>query len=408
MGDGTKITGDTQNGKGRKDYPNLDFMEGVWKDGNLLEGTVKLTNSHGYRYEGEYQNGERHGIGKLFNPDGTVDYEGSFIHGEKGDKVKHRTKLMEEFILRTNLKKSPSNGLLGFFSSNKSGAVSKKEYEQKIVELCQSKKYKECIEKFVYYFFEYNPTPSNETAVFLSFLKSLYFEPNFQEEFQNHVIEFYVKGNSELDELLGDYYILSIEKITNKFRIIRPKNDKPYFGSEVIRDLDFPLGKEWSGLLDSSINWIERFKKLGVINIEKTKKVNSLFEMISETQRQWARWEDYKNRRKEEKGSEQKEKKIEKKESKAEPSKNKSNHRFEINYRIKLKEEASMFNTQNFSDIFNNDKGDFRKRTINVVHNDISMSDSKAKSYVIENDKDVKKGIAGSSTLVIDSIKILY
>lgn len=408
MGDGTKITGDTQNGKGRKDYPNLDFMEGVWKDGNLLEGKVKLTNSHGYRYEGEYKNGDRHGIGKLINPDGTLDYEGSFILGEKGDKVKQRIKLMEDFISRANLKKSPSTGILGFFTKDKSGAVSKKEYEKQIFELFQSKKYIECIEKFVYYFFEFNPNPSNETAVFVAFLKSLYFEPNFQVEFENHITKFYVKGCSELDELLGDFYLLRIEKTTNKFRIARPENKKPYFASETFTTVDIPINSDYSEIFQIYKGNLEHYKKLDVSNIEKTKRANYLLEMISETQRQWNSWAEYRNRKKEEKQPEEKAKKIEKKESKPEPSKNKSNHRFEINYRIKLKEEASMFNTKNFSDIFNNDKGDFRKRTINVVHNDISMSDSKAKSYVIENDKDVIKGIAGSSTIVVDSIKKLY
>ena len=50
-------------------------------------------------------------------------------------------------------------------------------------------------------------------------------------------------------------------------------------------------------------------------------------------------------------------------------------------------------------------KGGFRERSIRIKHNKNSLSNTEAKNYITQNDSDVLKGVAGSSTINILRIK---
>ena len=93
---------------------------------------------------------------------------------------------------------------------------------------------------------------------------------------------------------------------------------------------------------------------------------------------------------------------------------------FEISYTVKLKEAKSEIVHLGFMDsllikgeigptehkVKTHDKGQLVKRSLKVKHEGNSLSNSAAKEFVIKNDKDVKSGAAGSSTIEIINIKV--
>jgi hypothetical protein len=96
-----------------------------------------------------------------------------------------------------------------------------------------------------------------------------------------------------------------------------------------------------------------------------------------------------------------------------------STFNFNIKYSVKLKEDPGFFNTFNaqmnkaksgggFMDLLNvgDNKGGYREKVIRVTHSKNSLSLGDAKKYVIKNDYDVIKGVAGTSTIEIISIKL--
>jgi hypothetical protein len=91
---------------------------------------------------------------------------------------------------------------------------------------------------------------------------------------------------------------------------------------------------------------------------------------------------------------------------------------FEITYEVKLKQEAGFFNTisaqknaiesgKGFLNAMSTSskKGGYRERSIRIKHNKNSLSNTEAKNYITQNDSDVLKGVAGSSTINILRIK---
>lgn len=91
---------------------------------------------------------------------------------------------------------------------------------------------------------------------------------------------------------------------------------------------------------------------------------------------------------------------------------------FVITYEVKLKQEAGFFNTLSaqknaiesgkgfWSSVsMSSKKGGYREKTLKINHNSNSLSNSEAKNYISKNDQDVRKGVAGSSTINIISIK---
>jgi hypothetical protein len=91
---------------------------------------------------------------------------------------------------------------------------------------------------------------------------------------------------------------------------------------------------------------------------------------------------------------------------------------YKITYEVKLKKEAGFFNTLSATKnaikngkgflsavSITSDKGGFRERSITVSHDKNSLSNSEAKNYISKNDQDIRKGVAGSSTINIISIK---
>lgn len=68
------------NGQGLMRYPNGDTKEGLWKNGEFIEGSVSLTDDFSdTKYVGEYKNGEKNGQGR---------YEYVGFRDSKGDKIK--------------------------------------------------------------------------------------------------------------------------------------------------------------------------------------------------------------------------------------------------------------------------------------------------------------------------------
>ena len=50
---------------------------------NRLEGHGRYVYKSGEVYEGQQKNGIRHGCGTLFRPDGTIEFEGEWVNGNR-------------------------------------------------------------------------------------------------------------------------------------------------------------------------------------------------------------------------------------------------------------------------------------------------------------------------------------
>lgn len=65
-------------GKGTMTYDDGCVIEGVWKNGQIVEGTQIFTN--GDRYQGQFKDGKPNGQGKLRQTD-SVTYDGRWVNG---------------------------------------------------------------------------------------------------------------------------------------------------------------------------------------------------------------------------------------------------------------------------------------------------------------------------------------
>jgi hypothetical protein len=59
-------------------YPDGDTKEGIWKDGEFVEGTVSMLGNYG-KYVGEYKDGEYNGQGRYEYAGNKSDREGNHI-----------------------------------------------------------------------------------------------------------------------------------------------------------------------------------------------------------------------------------------------------------------------------------------------------------------------------------------
>ena len=68
------------NGQGLMRYPNGDTKEGIWKDGEFIEGSVSLTSDFsGSKYVGGYKDGNYNGQGRYEYAENVSDTEGNHI-----------------------------------------------------------------------------------------------------------------------------------------------------------------------------------------------------------------------------------------------------------------------------------------------------------------------------------------
>lgn len=74
------VTNDKLNGDTEILLSNGDYYKGLFRNGSLVEGTVRITYSNGSLYEGGYKNGKFEGEGKLTYSNG-VSEEGTFMYG---------------------------------------------------------------------------------------------------------------------------------------------------------------------------------------------------------------------------------------------------------------------------------------------------------------------------------------
>ena len=97
-----------RNGEGKEYYPNKHLLfQGKYLDDKKWEGKgynnsgqfeYEINNGCGYikeffeyksiKFEGEYANGEKNGIGKEYNKEGDLIFEGEFKNGERNGKGK--------------------------------------------------------------------------------------------------------------------------------------------------------------------------------------------------------------------------------------------------------------------------------------------------------------------------------
>ena len=70
-----------RHGQGKYTYADGDAYEGQWED-NMYHGRGKFMYASGSAYEGQYKDGKRHGQGTRTYSDGTV-YEGQWEDGRR-------------------------------------------------------------------------------------------------------------------------------------------------------------------------------------------------------------------------------------------------------------------------------------------------------------------------------------
>jgi hypothetical protein len=225
LDDGTKITGDVKNGRGRKDYPNKDFMEGIWKNAELIEGDVRLTNNKGYVYVGKYKNNERHGIGKLFNPDGTINYEGYFLYGNKKEWYDEIEKLIKKiadkkgFSKLSSIKKQVSNIINLIFKQKTETVKNKNESIEQLNSKFLSKQYKAYIQNFMNLYFAGELEPiDKQVDIVIKFLKSIKELYGYSDEYNSLLNKFYYQiKHVELTKMIAERWLHEIKEIVSLF-----------------------------------------------------------------------------------------------------------------------------------------------------------------------------------------------
>ncbi len=79
-----ECVGNVRQGKGTYTQNGVSIT-GIWTDNHLNGDGVMVF--QGFKYEGEFKNSLRHGLGKEIHNDGTV-YEGEFSSGKRHGKMK--------------------------------------------------------------------------------------------------------------------------------------------------------------------------------------------------------------------------------------------------------------------------------------------------------------------------------
>jgi hypothetical protein len=310
---GVVYKGNTDSGYAKATYPNGDFKDGLWKNNEFTEGKVRLTNDNGNIYEGEYLNGKRHGLGKLFNLDGTIKYEGQFLFGIDNDWYQEIEAGMNSLVEKNGYKKKMElkpfgASLLSFFTKPKPIAEPDTvNYISLIQSKYISKDYDGSVRDFVYLFYSEGiyPMENDKIDVIIKFLKSLEILFGINDKiFYSLLIKFYNKNNHiELDRMVADHLLYGIKDLVDLFG----KTDNIFMGKKLFSDKDSSINsttdKSSEPAFRSIEQYIRTYNKLGFKDEAVDLYHNTILEKISNTEAYWEIGTSSSNRPKNKDGS---------------------------------------------------------------------------------------------------------
>ena len=364
---------DKRTGNGKMVFANNNVYDGEWVE-NRQAGNGKFISSNGDEYEGYFFEGKRKGKGKGKELDSNGDvYEGDFVDGKRTGKGKLISSDGDEYEGDFVDGKRKGKGKGKELYSN--GDV----YEGDFVDGVRIGKCK-------------------------------YSWPN-GDVYEGDFVDSKPSGKGKFNWSDGDVYEGDFVdgKRTGKGEFISSNGDV-YEGDFVdgkkhgYGKLQYANGDSYDG------QWKDGYR-IGLtkfeINQEKAK------EDAEREKRAKENAEREKNRAKEDAENE-----INKAKEDAEREKNKA-RTFQIDYKIKLTKSKStthlkgsefgiigvVFNGGKTKEVKTHDRGETIERNIRVKHIGKNMPNNLAKHFIEENDNDVKSGNAGSSTILILSIK---
>ena len=295
LNDGTKLTGNTENGQGRIEYPNNDFEDGLWKDHMFFEGIVRLTNTSGYVYEGSYMKGKRHGNGKLINPTGIIIYEGIFKHGETLTDLETKAKLLEDYATKNGFRIKP-NTLSGMFSIKSIDYENPNYFKDTIIEKLTAGKTKDALQYFIYYYLKHLPPLDENENEFVSLLEAMNKNNEFKEPV-TIIADILDDGSvKKVREINYEKIYECVNSVFSKFRIVKNNNGKDYFGSQNF-NMDIPISDDNENLFRKTKRILYSYLTAGIEDDEKNKKVEFIINLIEGTEDQWKSWTEYRKNR---------------------------------------------------------------------------------------------------------------
>ena len=400
-----------RNGKGKYTFANGDFSDGIWEADKFLNGKVQMTNHKGYKYIGDYKNGERHGEGKLYDPNNNIIESGVFVNGDFSQELIDWKKEVVVFG-----KKNGYSTLLGnILSRNKK--INFNNLKAEIEDLYKLEKHKVIVEKCIR-FIDNDESFLNIEEASCYLLKSIRYNEKEYELVGKAYVQF--SNNETIKVLMVKRIMLNVD--FDKKATLEENNGRyyyKYYKEDNSSQLDLTntyLGKE---IIELGLKSINQTKKIDFDDQDLKGKIKSIEEKLNLTLEiyEYRHKLRMKNLREEEISQEVKSTQVIKEKSETKVNSNQGCS-FEITYEVKLKQEAGFFNTisaqknaiESGKGLLNamstsSKKGGYRERSINLNHNKNSLSNTEAKNYIAQNDSDVVKGVAGSSTINIIRIK---
>jgi hypothetical protein len=389
----------------------------------FLNGKVQRTNDKGYKYIGNYENGKRHGEGKLFDPNNNIIESGVFVNGVfSQDYIDWKNEIV--VFGKTN---GYSTLLGNILSTNKK--INFNDLKAEIEDLYKLEKHKIIVEKCIRFIDKDESFLNIEEAscYLLRSIEKLHSDNNYLNEL---ISKAYAKfpNNKTIKVLRVKNWMLDIFEFDKKATLGKSSNGNEYYkednttiyGAGVFaRPLDLTYDHVSKETIELKLRIINLTKKVDFDDTDLKGKINSIEEKLSLTLKfhQDTQKEREKNRREEKIAQEVKPSQVIKEKLETKVNSNQGSS-FEITYEVKLKQEAGFFNTlsaqknaieggKGFLNAISTSskKGGFRERSIKINHNKNSLSNTEAKNYIAQNDSDVAKGVAGSSTINIIRIK---
>jgi hypothetical protein len=292
-----------------------------WK---FIEGKVRVTNSKGYLYIGDYKNSDRHGIGKLFEPSGKLMYEGEFRNGSTMDDLQVKIDKIKKFASNNSF--NEKQGILSSLFGKKHGE-SEESYQNIINDNLKTGKLKEAIQNFIYYYLKYIPLAKNNEDLFNLLLIKLKNDSKFRFAYIDLVDIIHDHSSEVIKELWWDKtYDDAIEFIKNE-KILKGSNGKDFIGEKAF-ETEIVTSEERKELFKIKKNYFKKYLEAGLRNENKIKKIKYTISIIEETESEWERWANYRrNLPSKEKSTNINKEKVEiKKENKKDVSVQKSNN----------------------------------------------------------------------------------